>query len=347
MPKPLLLVVLLMCAVAMGLSGCTIGGYTVAKRSVIDAQIAAARVETQTKLDALKAQEVALLNQSVAAHQGREQLAADYLFKGFATYGSLRSDQVSRPTLIMGQSIQQTAAQLPPATAAAQATAFKALQTELDETKVTTEALKAQYERELGVARAEGEAKAKALADLKVKADAIEAQRTEVLVKARVIEADLQTAKDKVQDRATADAQRDAAEAQRNERLKLWLMGGLGVIALAAGIAAVYVPIPSVKRYGAIVAIAAAGAALAVPFIQPMHVLIAILCVCVPVGLRIVWVYKQEHGDATDTFRALQEVKTKAPEVFKETVAPILKGWHTDPATSQRIDAKLKAAGDL
>lgn len=347
MSKPLMLVVLLMCVLGMGLSGCSIGGYTLAKRAELDGRIEAARAETTAKLEALRQQEVSLLNQAVAAHQSREQLAADYLFKGGAVFGTLKPDLISRATLVMGQSIQQTAAQLPPASSAAQAATFKALQTELDETKTSTEALKAQYERELGIARAEGAAKAKVLEELDTKVRAVEAEKSAALAKALTTEQSLQAAKDKVQDKDAAAARQAAADAQRNERLKLWLMGGLGVIALAAGIAAVYVPIPSVKRYGAIVAVAAAGAALAVPFIQPFHVLIGILCICVPVGLRIVWVYKQEHGDATDTFRALNEVKVKAPEVFKDAVAPLLREWHTDPATSKRIDERLRQVGDI
>ncbi len=346
MPKPSIVLVLVLCAAAAALSGCTIGGYTLAKRAELDWQIETARTEAAAKMETLRKQEVGLLADTVAQHKAREQAAADHLFKGLAVAGSLKLADISRPTMVMGQSIQLTATQLPPATAGAQAAAFKALQTELDETKVGTEQLRLQYEAELGRERAAGEAKAKALADTAAKLKEVEVAKVTALEVAGANERALQAAKDKVQDRDTAAAREAAASAQRNERLKLWLMGGLGVIALAAGIAAVYVPIPSVKRYGAIVAVAAAVAAVAVPFVQPWHVLVGVLCVCVPVGVRIVLVYKQEHGDATDTFRALNEVKTKAPEVFKTTVAPLLKQWHTDPATSKRIDDRLKAVGD-
>lgn len=338
---------LLLCAVLTLGGGCQLAGdYTVTKRSAIDSQIAAARAETQTKLETLRKQETEALNQTITALKAREQSAADYLFKGVATYGSLKRDQISRPTLVMGQSIEQTAAQLPPATPAAQAAAFKALQTELDETKVSTEQLRAQYEAELGRARTEGEQRAQQVAKLEEKVKAVEAEKQQVLGEALTKEQQLQAAKDKVQDKATADALRDKAEAERNEKLKLYLMIGLGVVALAAGAAAIYVPIPSVKRYGAIVAIVAAGLGFAVPFITPMVALIAMACICVPVGLRIAFLYKRDHEDLRDTVRGIQEVKTKQPEVFKATIAPVLTTWHTKEQ-QQRVDEHLKAAGDL
>ncbi len=69
--------------------------------------------------------------------------------------------------------------------------------------------------------------------------------------------------------------------------------------------------------------------------------------VCVlAIGAWVINDYRREHGDATDTYRALNEVKQKASAEFKEVVAPILAQWHTDPATSQRIDARLKQTGD-
>ncbi len=344
MRYPILLIVL---SLAMALSGCQLlGGYTIAKRATIDAQIDKARAEAAAKLDGLKTQEVAVLNGAIATHQAREQAAADHLFKGLATFGTLKPDQIGRPTLLMGQSMQLTATQLPSATPAAQAAAFVALQTELDETKTTTAQLVAKHEAELAGERAKGEAAAKALVDATSTLKRISDEKVTVLTEAQTKEVALQKAKDKLQDEATAKAQRSAEDAKRSEHLKLWLMAGLGFLALAAGAAAVFVPVPTVKRYGTIVAIVAGGFALAVPFIQPFHILIALLCVCVPVGLRVAWVYKQEHQDATDTYRALQEVKDKVPEVFKETLKPVLEQWHS-PEASKRVDDRLKAVGDV
>lgn len=332
--------------VAAALSGCSTGGYVIAKRVDLDTQIDKARVEATAKLDTLRKQEVDILNSTIAVHRAREQAAADHLFKGSATFATLKPAEVSRPTLIMGQSIQLTSTQLPPATLEAQAAAFKALQVELDEIKVTTEALKAQYEAELGRAKVDGELKAKALTDAAAKFKEVEAAKVTVLMQARDTEVALQKAKDKVQDKDLATAQREKEGAEHSERLKRWLMIGLGVVSLAAGAAAVFVPVPAIKRYGTIVAIAAGGLAVALPFITPTMVLIAILCVVVPVGLRVAWLYRNDHDDHVDTIRAVQEVKRVAPEVFKATVAPVLSQWHSE-ATAKRIDETLKQTGDV
>ena len=65
-----------------------------------------------------------------------------------------------------------------------------------------------------------------------------------------------------------------------------------------------------------------------------------------PVVTWTVKTYKDEHHDRVDTVRGLQEVKTKNPEVFKQTIAPILNEWH-DPATVVRTDEILKSTGDV
>lgn len=336
---------LLMAMVWLMLTGCSlVGDYTLARRSKIDAQIAAARVETTTHLNALNDQQLALLKQSILAHEGREQGAADLLFKGVATFNTLKAP-LSRVDMVMGQSIQLTAAVLPPASPAAQAKAFQDLKTELDEAKVSTEALRAQYEGELGKARAEGAAKDKALADIAVKLKTVDEERVTVLAKANATEAALSDKRKELDNKTIADKTRDAEEAKHNEALKRWLMAGLGIIALAAGAAAVYLPIPSVKPKLTIIAIAAAILAFCVPFIQWYHVAIAIAVICIPVGLAILHDYRVEHGDATDTYRGLNELKARAKETFTKELAPILDQWHTPDAT-KRIDDRLKAVGD-
>lgn len=348
MRLPFLILLPLMCITLIGAGGgCQhLGDYTVTKRETIDKQIAAARADTETKLKALSAQEVGLLKQVIAEHEARLQLAADYLFKGTVVVSTLRDDQMTRPLMVIGQSVQQTAAQLPAATPAAQAAAMKALRDELDETKVTAAALRAQYEQELAKARAEGEAKVVVIAKLTTTLSEVQTEKVATLTAANAKEVALQEAKDKVQDKSLADAAREKEEAEQNQRLKLHLMIGLGVIALAGAAAAIWVPIPPVKRYGAIVGGAAAALAITVPFLTPFYVLIALLCICVPVGLRVAFLYKRDHDDLTDTVRGIQRVKEAAPEVFKATVAPVLTEWHTKEQ-QQRIDQRLKETGDL
>ncbi len=331
--------------ISLSSSGCWVTtDYTLAKRSAIDAQIAAARVATQAELKSLGDQQVVALNQALATHAAREQAAADHLFKGLAVAGTLKAPP-TRPELVMSQSIEETAAQLPPASAAAQVAALKALQTELDETKMSTEALKAKYEGDLTVARAQGDA---ATRDLKAKEDAlkdIDTKRIATLTDARAKEASLQETKDQLTATHEAKLKEDAANAAHNENLKRWLMAGLGVIALVAGAAAVYLPIPSVKPKLTIVAVAAGVLAFCVPFIQWYHVAIGIAVVCIPVGLAILRDYHQEHADSTDTMRGLNEAKVKLGDGFT-AVENTLKEWH-DPSFKERLQTRLKQVGDI
>lgn len=346
MRKSLYFLTILIVSMGIALSGCSLTGYTFAKKTDIDAQITKARNETQSQMETLRNRELSLLRQVITENEARLQAAADHAFKGIVVFGTLKDDQISRPTLIMGQSLNLTATQLPPATAKAQIAALEALKSELDEVKTTTAALKQRYEAELATARAEGQAKMQRIEKLTTDLTNIQVEKERVLTNGAKIERELQDKKDEIQNKDLAEARESEAAAKKNEALKKWLMAGLGIIALAAGAAAVFVPIPTVKTWGTLVGVAAAGLAFSVPFIEPFHVLVAILCICVPVGLRIVWVYHKERADQTDTIRGIQELKTKKPEVFKEHVAPILSQWHTDPKTVERIDKRLKEVGD-
>lgn len=321
-------------------------GYTLAKRDSIDKAIATTRADTEAKLTALNEQKIKALQDTIAAHETREQGASDYLFKGSVTFSTLKQDQISRPTLVMGQSIQQTSTQLPPATTLAQAKVFKDLQTELDETKVSTEVLKTQYEKELGIARAEGEAKAKALIELDTKVKTVEAEKAKVLGQALTTEKTLQAAKDEIQNKQLADKTREAEDAKHNEKVKMWLIGILLAAAAICGIGATFVPIPSLKKQLIVGAAICGAAGLAIPFITPWMVWCAVVVCLLPVVGWTIKTYHDEHTDATDTYRALNELKSKSIEVFQKDVAPILDSWHTNPATAKRIDDRLKQVGD-
>lgn len=340
------------------LTGCqTLRKLEIVNRDNIEKEIVAARAETEKKLEELRKRETESLREIILKHQIREQSASDYLFKGNVVFSGLNPDSVSRPTLIMGHSIQQTAAQLPPATPEAQSVAFKAIQLELDETKVTTQALREKYEKELGMAKAEGEQKTKAIAELETKVKDIEIEKTTVLNIALKKEQDLQAAKDKIQDKDLAESERERLAAEESEKLKRWLMAALGVIALASGAAAVFVPIPAVKQYGLIVAVIAGGLVVAIPFIKPIHVLVTILVVVIGAGLLLVKSYNKEARVATGVVRAIQEVKVNSNEEYQKILKPKLEEWLTvyDPKTGKaipdteaikHIDDKLKEVGD-
>lgn len=335
-------ILLLVCSLTF--AGCWSTPYTLTKRSSIDAQIEAVRQQTTTQLAAISTRETETLNAKVTAIQAQQQAAADHLFKGSVVGAGLKTP--TRPEMVMNQSIQQTAAQLPPATPSAQAKTLKDLQGELDESRTSNEVLRAQYEKELGAARTEGEVKAAKVKELDKQLEQTDKDRIAALNDASAKTTDLNKAKDKIQDGELAAKQKALDDAKHNETLKRWLMAGLGVIALVAGAAAVYLPIPGVKSKLTLVAIAAAILAFCVPFIEWYHVLIAVLVICTPIAIAILRDYNREHSDATDTYRALNEVKTKASTIFKTDIAPILDQWHTNPDTTKRIDERLKQVGD-
>jgi heme exporter protein D len=104
--------------------------------------------------------------------------------------------------------------------------------------------------------------------------------------------------------------------------------------------------VPSLKKQLIVGAAICGGAALALPFITPWMVWCAVGVALLPVVAWTIKTYKDEHTDHADTVRAIQEVKTKEPEMFKQTIAPILQDWHSD-ATATRTDDLLKQAGDI
>ena len=196
------------------------------------------------------------------------------------------------------------------------------------------------------MARADGEAKAVALQTLSTQLNQVAKDRIAALEAGVTKERALEAAKDKVQDDNLAAEAKKAEEAKKNEKIKMWLMGVLLVAAAACGVGAAFVPIPQLKTKLIIGAALCGGAALAIPFIEPWMVMVGIVICLLPVVALAIKSYQSEHNDATDTYRALNEVKTKAPQLFKDQVAPLLKEWHTNPDTPKRIDERLKQVGD-
>jgi hypothetical protein len=342
----------LVLSIALLFAGCQLTDYTLARRSAIDKEIAAARADTTAHLQVLNDQQLSLLRQSIAEHEAREQGAADYLFKGTVTFGTLRAP-ISRADMVMGQSIQQTAAQLPAASAAAQVKTLHDLQTELDETKVSTETLRAQYEAQLTQARAEGVAKDKALTDIATSLKHVDDERVAVLTKAKDTEAQLSDKRKEVDDAAIAAKDKALAEAESVKAIKTKLSavaGGLGLLFL---LGAIYSPVFKDKLG------LAAGvlmlAAVAIWYVQGWMVAVA-------VGLGLValvgWAAKNHYIEskaATATYQAIQSIKDTAIADYDKVVKPALAVYHTqylkdgttvpDPSISAHIDSVLMATG--
>lgn len=329
----------------------TLGDYTLAKRSAIDRQIAAARAETQSQLTALNDQQLTLLRQSVSAHDAREQAAADYLFKGLATSATLKTP--TRPEMVMGQSIQQTATQLPAATAAAQAKAFQDLKTELDETRIGADALRAQYEVELGQARAAGAVKAKEAADLAASLTKVEADRVTVLTKAGKTEAELSDKRAALDAAALATKTKEVEDAKSVQAIKVRFSTITGVLTLLCIGAAIYSPV--FKRQLGIAGVALAIVTAAIWYVQPWHIGVAIGVTLV--GL-VAWAAKNhwiESRTASNVYHAIQSIKDTAGADYDRVVKPKLTEWMTtyakdgttvpDQAAAAHVDSVLMQTG--
>ncbi len=330
------------------LSACQLGDYTVARRSAIDKEIATARAETTAHLQILNDQQLSLLRQSIAAHEAREQGAADYLFKAAVTFGTLKAP-VSRADMVMGQSIQQTAAQLPPASTAAQVKTFHDLQTELDETKVSTDALRAQYDAQLTQARAEGATKDKALTDIASALKHVDEEKVAVLTKAKDTEAQLSDKRKAVDEAVIAAKTKEAEDAKSTQAIRVKLsaiVGGLSLLCLAG---AIWSPVwkPKFGAACALLALVAVG----IWWVQPWHVALVVAVGVLAIGLWAVKNHYIESKAATATYQALQSVKDTAGADYDRLIKPALTEWQSkylkdgtivpDKAIEAHIDQRL------
>lgn len=331
----------------------TLGDLTITKRSAIDREIATARAETQSHLTALNDQQVALLHQSVAAHEAREQGAADYLFKGLVTSASLKTP--TRHEMVMGQSIEQTATQLPPATAAAQAKALQDLKTELDETRISADTLRAQYESELGKARAEGAVKEKALTDLGASLKRVDEERITVLAKATKTEADLSDKRAALDAVALAAKTKEAEDAKSLQAIKLRFSAITGALTLLCIAGAIYSPV--FKRQLGIGAVALSVVTAAIWYVQPWMVGVAIGVTLVGLAAWMVKNHYIESKTASNVYHALQSIKDTAGDDYDRVVKPKLAEWMTtytkdgktvpDAAAVAHVDSVLMHTGAL
>ncbi len=326
-------------------------GYSLGKRDAIEKQIVSARAETEAKLHALFTQQVDALNQSISLHEQREQAASNYLFKGLVTLSTIPT--LTRPEMVINQSVQQAAAQLPAASPAAQAKAYQDLKTELDETKVSTEALKAQYEAELGKARAEGVAKDKALTDIATALKHNDDEKVDVLAQANAKERELGDKRKELSDKTIADKTREAEDAKSVQAIKIRvssIVGGLGLLCL---LGAIYTPI--FRQQIGIAAGVFLLTAVVIWYIQPWMVGVTVGVILVAL---IAWMAKNHYIEAktaSNVYHAIQSVKDTAKADYDKVLAPALAAWQTkydkagnaipDQAAIAHVDTVLMQTG--
>ncbi len=329
------------------LGGCALGDYRVARQTSIDKEIATARAETTAHLALLNDQQLTLLRQSIATHEAREQAASDYLTKAAITFMTLKTP--SRPEMVMGQSVQQTAAQLPAASAAAQIKAMQDLKTELDETRISTEALRAQYDAQLTQARAEGAAKEKALADTAASLKHVDEERVAVLTQAKDTEAKLSDARKVVDDAAIAAKTKEAEDAKSTQAIRTKLSAIVGGLALLCLAGAIWSPVWK-EKFGAACALLAL-VAVGIWWVQPWHVALAVAVGVLAIALWAVKNHYIESKAATATYQALASVKDTAAADYDRLIKPALTEWQSkyakdgtlvpDKAIEAHIDQRL------
>lgn len=343
---------ILICALLF--SSCSHLDYTITKRSAIDAQIVAARTETQAKLDALTKQQVALLNARVDQLLATLQLSSNYLYKGSATYLTLRVP--TRAEFIMGQSIAQTSLQLPAPSAATQVEVNQQLRTELDETKTTMEQLKAQYDKELNDAKTvatTSQAKATEITNALTKVDA---DRLAAVTEGKQKGEALEDARNKAADKELADKDAELKRAESDKAMKTKVSSVLGLLALACLAGAIWSPVFK-EKLGLGTAILG-FASVAVWYIQPW-----MIAAVAGVGILalVVWAVQHHYIESrtlTNVTHAIQSVKDTAKADYDKVLAPALSSWNVlydkatgevvkDVAAIKRIDDKLKATGAL
>jgi len=141
-------------------------------------------------------------------------------------------------------------------------------------------------------------------------------------------------------------------EARNKERM--WLIGIFTFVGIALGIAAIFAPV--LKKQFGIGAAVSLGIAIGIVLI-PQWVITTVACVLFTI--LIIWVAYDivvANRAASNTYRAIQDIKVNKPEVFKE-VAPVLSEWQTkytkdgstvpDVKAMDHIDAVLKKTDSL
>lgn len=342
----------LICLVFLA-SGCKTIDYTLTKRSEIENRIQAVRAETEKRLQDLNKQELELLRKMLDGYKEKAQFASDLLFKGYATYGSLKTP--TRPELVMGHSIQQSYEYLPAASFKAQAKAFEDLKTELDELRVSTEELKKKYEAELAGVKQDAAKKDEALKQVSSKLETVDKERVEVLTKARATENDLNDKKDELFKKSQAEKDKELAEAKSVQAIKIKASSAIGILALLCLAGAIWSPVMK-EKFG-IAAGILSFAAIAIWYIEGWMVAVAAGVGFLALMGWAAYKYLIVDRASTNVYRAIQAHKETDKENYETTLKPLLEQWMTvydkktgkpipDTKAIKHVDEVLMKVGD-
>jgi len=224
------------------------------------------------------------------------------------------------------------------------------LKKELDTQKVSNDDL----QRRLSVTLADAGVAQKLLKDKELEvAQAIEAKKTVEIndeIKINAAQKKLNDANSKIITAQNISLEDKAAR----EKERMWLIGIFTFIGIAMGVAAIFSPI--LKKQFTI----GAGGSLAIAVgivLVPQWVITTVACLVFAILLG--WILYDviiSHKAASNTYRAIQEVKDTKPDVYSQ-IKPTLTNWQTkyapdgtlipDNATINKISTTLKKTDSL
>jgi chemotaxis protein histidine kinase CheA len=319
------------------------------KIEVATQKIEQARQESQKKIDDLKAQHVTELNSLVDLKDSNAQKAAGDLYGAIIAYETI--PEPTRTENVMGLRTKSAYARLPAPSSEQLLKEMEEVKKELSEALTSNEDLKKKYkEKEQEAIKAKNEIDAKAQQIEKIQKD-IQTAKDEAAAKER----ELQDIRSKLQQEQLAREQKAADDQARIHKEKMWIIGTLTFAALASAAAAIFLPVPGMKKNLFLFAGICMAIAVAVPFIKMWMVVVTFAVCAVIFGAPLLRNYYLEYKDATATYRAIQRNKERDPNGFKAGLAVDLAQWHStykkdksgntvvvpDTSVSKRIDQRL------
>jgi len=244
-----------------------------------------------------------------------------------------------RTDIIINNRVNEARAVLPPVSAAGIANENERLTKELDETKTSLDELQKSHKKVVD----EAEKIVKKSNEIQGKLDVALKEKEDLIVKHEATLNTLQGKLNKANDEIIAKNNNDKARLELESKERLYIIGVLTSAALLAGLGAIFVPIPQVKKGLAVFGAICLAAAIAIPFIKGWMVAVGVLGLCLPLGGYLLYAYVKEYKSATSTYKGLENIKTKNPEVWKDTVSPELE---SEQSKYVKKDGKIEAVPD-
>lgn len=249
------------------------------------------------------------------------QQAANYVFG--ASYGLELMPNRDRLWNITYNRVQVAASYAPAPTKEALIEQVKTLKEELDTTKVSNEELAAKYNQKIE----EANEATKLQEELKLK---VQEKENELIQKEREFN-DLILSKqnelNELNDKLLAAEQENSENKEYIEANKRWLMAGAAIIGTICLLGAIFSPI--FKKECGIGAAAFGAIAISIPFVQPIHILIAFIVLFLT---GIIWFLRKSGTiDRTNSnlINAIHEVRENEPEVYKVSIKERLRDWNS------------------